>query len=70
VIVERRRDREVHAMSWFSRWWKRGDKAADGRTKKRPGRPARKPVRARPRRERYSGWNDPDLPTYGDPFDG
>jgi len=24
----------------------------------------------RRRRERYSGWNDPDLPTYGDPFDG
>jgi hypothetical protein len=58
-------------MRWFSLFKKPGGKRPE--PKAGPHRSAR-PERSRPgrreRRERYSGWNDPDLPTYGDPFDG
>lgn len=61
-------------MRWFSRRKKSGSQPpAPKGAAPRPGRTDRKQAKrggGPDRRERYSGWNDPDLPTYGDPFDG
>jgi hypothetical protein len=57
-------------MRWFTRWKKSGSTPPEAkRAKGRTARSDPKPAKNRNRRERYSGWNDPDLPTYGDPFD-
>ncbi len=56
-------------MGWFSRFKTRTKPPETKRAKRLPP-PDPKLAGSRPRRERYSAWNDPDLPTYGDPFDG
>jgi hypothetical protein len=58
-------------MRWFFRSKTRDTELTeDAHPKRRPERPAEQRPQRAARRERYSGWNDPDLPTYGDPFDG
>jgi len=58
-------------MRWFRRFMKgRGKPPEAKRSKRRRPRTGAPRSDNRRRRERYSGWNDPDLPTYGDPFDG
>jgi len=58
-------------MRWF-KFFKSGERkppATKAGKRRRPRAESPRPG-TRARRERYSGWNDPDLPTYGDPFDG
>jgi len=58
-------------MRWFN-WFRNAKGKAPEVKGPKSRRPRADPPRStsRRRRERYSGWNDPDLPTYGDPFDG
>ncbi len=58
-------------MRWFSRskTSKSTPRDKKGRTRARD-RSTSSTAQDRPRRERYSAWNDPDLPRYGDPSDG